>query len=62
VQLIPFLFVAGLFVVTPGPDVALVTQNAIQQGRRAAFYATLGITTGVLIWNQGGPGNKVKAP
>lgn len=48
--LIPFLVVSGLFVITPGPDVALVTRNAIQYGPRAALHTTLGITTGVLVW------------
>ncbi len=50
ILLIPFLVAAGLFVATPGPDVALVTRNAIRRGRRAAFYTALGITTGVLVW------------
>lgn len=48
--LIPFLIVAGLFVVTPGPDVALVTRNAFQLGRRSALQTALGITTGISVW------------
>jgi threonine/homoserine/homoserine lactone efflux protein len=48
--LIPFLVVAGLFAITPGPDVAVVTRNALQCGRRAALQATFGIMTGVLVW------------
>jgi len=50
ILLIPFLAVASLFVITPGPDVALVTRNALQHGRRAGLLTTAGITIGVLLW------------
>ena len=50
VLLVSFLVVAGIFVVTPGPDVALVTKNAVQLGRRAALQTTVGIMSGVLSW------------
>ena len=45
-----FLAVATLLIVTPGPDTALVTRNALLAGRRAASSTTLGIGTGSIIW------------
>ena len=35
---------------TPGPDTALVTRNALLAGRRAASFTTLGIGAGSFIW------------
>jgi threonine/homoserine/homoserine lactone efflux protein len=45
-----YLAVAALLIVTPGPDMALVTRNALLAGRRAASFTTLGIGTGSIIW------------
>ena len=45
-----YLAVAALLIVTPGPDTALVTRNALLAGRRAASFATLGIGVGSIIW------------
>jgi threonine/homoserine/homoserine lactone efflux protein len=45
-----YLAVATLLIVTPGPDTALVTRNALIAGRRAASFTTLGIGTGSIIW------------
>jgi threonine/homoserine/homoserine lactone efflux protein len=45
-----YLAVATLLVVTPGPDTALVTRNALLAGRRAASFTTLGIGAGSIIW------------
>jgi threonine/homoserine/homoserine lactone efflux protein len=45
-----YLAVAALLIVTPGPDTALVTRNALLAGRRAASFTTLGIGGGSLIW------------
>jgi RhtB (resistance to homoserine/threonine) family protein len=47
---VPFLAVAGLIIVTPGPDMAVITRSAIRGGRRAAFQTVLGIQSGLLIW------------
>ena len=45
-----YLAVVTLLIVTPGPDTALVTRNALLAGRRAASFTTLGIGTGSIIW------------
>jgi threonine/homoserine/homoserine lactone efflux protein len=45
-----YLAVITLLIVTPGPDTALVTRNALLAGRRAASFTTFGIGTGSIIW------------
>jgi threonine/homoserine/homoserine lactone efflux protein len=45
-----YLAVAALLIVTPGPDTALVTRNALLSGRRAASFTTFGIGAGSIIW------------
>jgi threonine/homoserine/homoserine lactone efflux protein len=45
-----YLAVATLLIVTPGPDTALVTRNALLAGRRAASFTTLGIGAGSIVW------------
>jgi threonine/homoserine/homoserine lactone efflux protein len=45
-----YLAVALLLIMTPGPDTVLVTRNALQTGRRAASFTTLGIGAGSIIW------------
>ena len=35
---------------SPGPNLMAVASTAIGQGRRSALLATLGISTGMLIW------------
>lgn len=45
-----YLAVAALLIVTPGPDTALVTRNALLAGRRVASFTTLGIGAGSVIW------------
>jgi RhtB (resistance to homoserine/threonine) family protein len=51
VELLPFLAVAALVVVTPGVDMALVTRTAIVDGRRAALATALGINAGIAFWS-----------
>src|SRR5260370_19787574 len=46
----PFLLVATLSEITPGPDMASVTRNAGARGRSAAVMTAFGIETGLLIW------------
>jgi RhtB (resistance to homoserine/threonine) family protein len=48
--LVPFLMVAGLIIITPGPDMAVITKSALSGGRRAALETVLGIQAGLLIW------------
>src|SRR5690348_4581413 len=49
-HLAAFLLVACLIVITPGPDMAIVTKNALDGGRRAALLTALGTVTGLLVW------------
>jgi threonine/homoserine/homoserine lactone efflux protein len=37
-------------VVTPGVDMALVSKNALQHGRRVALLTALGINAGIVVW------------
>ena len=48
--LLAFIPIAGLLVITPGPDMALVTKNALTSGRRAALATAFGIEAGLLVW------------
>lgn len=45
---ITFVITALLFIMTPGIDTVFVLNKSIGQGRKAGFYAALGINTGVL--------------
>ncbi len=45
-----YLLVAALLIVAPGPDMALVTRNALSAGRRAASFTAFGIGIGILGW------------
>jgi RhtB (resistance to homoserine/threonine) family protein len=45
-----FLGVALAVILTPGPDTALVTKNALLHGRRAALGTSLGVDVGLLVW------------
>lgn len=49
-QVGPFLAVAAIVVITPGVDMALVTRNALMNGRRAAVMTAFGINVGILFW------------
>lgn len=48
--MIAFIGVVAVIVVLPGPDMALVLQNGLARGRRAALETALGITAGLLVW------------
>lgn len=47
---IPFLTVALLIILTPGPDIALLARSALVGGRKQALITSAGITSGVLVW------------
>ena len=42
--------VAAVLIVTPGPDMASVTKNAMHHGRRAALGTSLGVNAGLVLW------------
>jgi threonine/homoserine/homoserine lactone efflux protein len=52
-QLLAFAGVSVLLAVTPGPDMAVVTKNALAHGRRGVFLTTSGIALALLIWVTG---------
>jgi RhtB (resistance to homoserine/threonine) family protein len=49
-ELLAFVGVVAVIVVAPGPDMALVLQNGLARGRRAAVETALGINAGLLVW------------
>jgi threonine/homoserine/homoserine lactone efflux protein len=49
-ELIGFLVVAGLLVVTPGADTMLVLGRAFRRGRRDALRAGCGVVAGLVVW------------
>lgn len=50
VSLLPFLALAILLIIIPGPDTAMVTKNALVGGRRAGVLAAVGVSVGLTIW------------
>ena len=48
-ELVAFAAVAGVLILTPGPDMALVTRNTVALGRRAGLETSLGVCAGVLV-------------
>ena len=50
ILLLPFLPLAILLVVTPGPDMALVTRNGLKEGSKYALKTSFGIVCGLLVW------------
>ena len=48
--LIAFAGVSALLAVTPGPDMAVVTKNALAHGRRGVVLTTSGIALALVVW------------
>jgi threonine/homoserine/homoserine lactone efflux protein len=48
--LLAFVGVCVLLSVTPGPDMAVVTKNALAHGRRGVVLTTTGIALALLVW------------
>jgi threonine/homoserine/homoserine lactone efflux protein len=48
--LLAFAGVSLLLAVTPGPDMAVVTKNALAHGRRGVVLTTTGIALALVIW------------
>ena len=44
-----FLITSLLVIMSPGIDTIFILNKSILQGRRSGLFATLGITTGVLV-------------
>lgn len=49
-RLLAFSAFSLLLAITPGPDFALVTRNALAFGSRGALLTCAGLTTGVAMW------------
>jgi threonine/homoserine/homoserine lactone efflux protein len=49
-QLLAFIGISLLLAVTPGPDMAVVTKNALAHGRRGVLLTTTGIALALAIW------------
>lgn len=49
-QLIAFAGISLLLAVTPGPDMAVVTRNALAHGRHGVVLTTSGIGLALVIW------------
>jgi threonine/homoserine/homoserine lactone efflux protein len=48
--LLAFAGVSLLLAVTPGPDMAVVTKNALAHGRRGVLLTTSGIALALVVW------------
>jgi threonine/homoserine/homoserine lactone efflux protein len=49
-SLLAFAGVCLLLAITPGPDMAVVTKNALAHGRRGVILTTSGIALALVIW------------
>ena len=49
-ELVAFLAVAAVVIVTPGQDTALTIRNSLVGGRRGGLFTALGVVTGQATW------------
>ncbi|HET9323929.1 MAG TPA: LysE family translocator [Gaiellaceae bacterium] len=49
-DILAFLGIAALVIVTPGQDTALSIRNTLLGGRRAGAFTALGVSTGQAVW------------
>jgi len=49
-QLLVFAGISALLSVTPGPDMAVVTKNALAHGQRGVVLTTTGIALALAVW------------
>ena len=49
-QVVAFLAVSALVIVTPGPDTLLTVNNTLAGGRAAGFATAAGVSTGQMAW------------
>lgn len=49
-ELVAFLGVSAIVIVTPGPDTALTIRSSLMGGRRAGVFTALGVSSGQAIW------------
>lgn len=49
-DVLPFLGISVLVIVTPGQDTALAIRNSLLGGRRPGVFTALGVSTGQAVW------------
>src|SRR6266516_3070028 len=49
-NLLAFLVVAVIVIVTPGPDTALTVRNTLLGGRRSGVFTGVGVAAGQATW------------
>jgi threonine/homoserine/homoserine lactone efflux protein len=50
VDILAFLGISALVIVTPGQDTALAIRNSLLGGRRPGVFTALGVSTGQAVW------------
>jgi threonine/homoserine/homoserine lactone efflux protein len=50
-DLLSFLAVSAVVILSPGPDMALVGRNALLGGRRIAISTSIGVALGLATWS-----------
>jgi threonine/homoserine/homoserine lactone efflux protein len=49
-ELVAFLGISALVIVTPGQDTALTVRNTVLGGRRGGIFTAAGVSTGQAVW------------